>query len=168
MHRPCSSCATRRDLLEHLARLEPGRGAHGEAGGDPALEPGDPDHEELVEVAGEDREEAGPLEQRHARVRGELEHPLVELQPGDLAVEEAVGRAARLGPASPCGTGTTRMNRPLDARPGLVALVMEMTDSVGGVRGRAGLPASTLMVCLIADSRSVNGSANTSRRPPCR
>ena len=52
------------DLLQHLARFEPGRGAHGDAGGDPALEPGHPDHEELVEVAAEDGEELGPLQQR--------------------------------------------------------------------------------------------------------
>ena len=71
---------------------QPGGGAHGEAGGDAALEAGHADHEELVEVAGEDGQEAGPLEQRHGRVLGELEHPLVELQPGQLAVEEAVGR----------------------------------------------------------------------------
>jgi hypothetical protein len=32
-----------------------GRRAHGETGGDPTLQAGHPDHEELVEVAGEDR-----------------------------------------------------------------------------------------------------------------
>ena len=85
------------DLLEDLARLEPGGRPDGDAGGDPPLEAGDPDHEELVEVLGEDREEAGALEQRDARVCGELEHPLVELQPGDLAVQEAVGGQAVVG-----------------------------------------------------------------------
>ena len=59
-------------------------------GRDPALEAGHPDHEELVEVAGEDRQEAGPLEQRQVAVLGQLEHPLVEAQPGQLAVEEPV------------------------------------------------------------------------------
>ncbi len=81
-----------RDLLEDLARLEARRGAHGDARGDPSLEPGDADHEELVEVRGEDREVAAPLEEGDRLVGGELEHPLVELQPRDLAVEEAVGR----------------------------------------------------------------------------
>jgi hypothetical protein len=35
----------------------------------------------------------GPLEQRHGLVHGQLQHPLVELQPRDLALEEAVARA---------------------------------------------------------------------------
>ena len=39
----------------------------------PALETGDADHEELVEVAGEDRQELHPLEQRQCVVLGELE-----------------------------------------------------------------------------------------------
>ncbi len=79
------------DLVEHLARLEPGRRPHRDPGGDPALEPGHAHHEELVEVAGEDREEPRTLEQRLGVVLGELEHPLVELQPARLAVEEAAG-----------------------------------------------------------------------------
>ena len=80
------------DALDELARLEPGGGAHGQPGGDAALEARDADHEVLVEVVGEDREEAGALEERHGGVHGELEHPLVELQPGQLALEVAVCR----------------------------------------------------------------------------
>ena len=78
------------DRLEHLARHQPRRGPYGDARGDASLEAGDADHEELVEVAGEDREEPRPLQQRHPRVLGQLEHPLVEVEPGDLAVEEPV------------------------------------------------------------------------------
>ena len=52
--------------------------------------PGHPDHVELVEVAGEDREEPRPLQQRDVGVLGQLEHALVERQPRDLAVGEAV------------------------------------------------------------------------------
>ena len=78
------------DRLEHLAGQQPGGGRDGDAGRDPALEAGDADHEELVEVAGEDRQEPGPLQQRQPRVLGQLEHPLVEVQPGQLAVEEPV------------------------------------------------------------------------------
>ena len=63
----------------------------GAAGVDPGVElveePGDPDHEELVEVGGVDRAEAEPLEQRHLGVLGQFEHPLVEVEPGELAVE---------------------------------------------------------------------------------
>ena len=53
------------DALDQLTWLEPGGGAHGEAGRDAPLEAGDAHHEVLVEVVGEDREEAGALEQRH-------------------------------------------------------------------------------------------------------
>ena len=62
----------------------------GEAGLVAALQPGDPDHVELVEVGGEDRQELGPLQQRLAGVLGEREHAGVEVEPGQLAVEEAV------------------------------------------------------------------------------
>ncbi len=95
--RAISSCAPARDLLEHLARLQAGRRTLGQTGRDPSLEPGDAHHEELVQVAGEDGQEAGPFEQRQRRVLGEGEHPLVELQPADLAVQEPVGRQLHVG-----------------------------------------------------------------------
>ena len=45
-----------------------------------------PDHEELVQVAGEDGGELEPLHQGDALVLGLLQHPLVEAQPGQLPV----------------------------------------------------------------------------------
>jgi hypothetical protein len=78
------------DLLEHLARHHPRGGAYGDPSGDAALEAGHPDHEELVEVAGEDGQEPRAFEQRELLVLGQLEHPLVEPQPGQLAVQEPV------------------------------------------------------------------------------
>ena len=66
------------------------RGRDRDARGDAALEAGHADHEELVEVRGEDRQEPHPLEQREVGVLGQLEHPLVERQPGQLAVQEPV------------------------------------------------------------------------------
>ena len=45
-----------------------------------------PDHEELVQVAGEYAHEPHPLHQRHRGVRGLGQHPLVELQPAQLPV----------------------------------------------------------------------------------
>src|SRR5581483_10097083 len=51
------------------------------------LEAGDPDLEELIEIARGDTEEAQPLEQRHRLVEGLREHPAVELEEGQLAVE---------------------------------------------------------------------------------
>ena len=78
------------DPLEHLPRQQPGRGADRQVGRDPALEAGHAHHEELVEVVGEDRREAHPLEQRLGVVLGQLQDALVEVQPGELAVQEAV------------------------------------------------------------------------------
>jgi hypothetical protein len=78
------------DLLEHLARHQPGGRLDRDAGRDPALQAGDPHHVELVEVAREDREEAHPFEQWQRVVLGQLEDALVEAQPGQLAVEEAL------------------------------------------------------------------------------
>ena len=90
------------ELVDHLARLQPGGAAHGDAGRDAALEPGHPDHEELVEVAREDREITDALEQRDVGVGRQLQDPLVELQPRDLAVEEAVrGQAVLVRPVHP-------------------------------------------------------------------
>ena len=45
-----------------------------------------PDHEELVQVAGEDGGKLEPLHQGDALVLGLLQHPLVEAQPGQLPV----------------------------------------------------------------------------------
>ena len=61
-----------------------------------AGQPGDADHEELVEVAGRDRQEAHALQQRVMLVVRFLQHTPVELQPGKLAVDETV-RIAALG-----------------------------------------------------------------------
>ena len=54
-----------------------------------ALEAGDADHEEFVEIVARDGEEAQPLEQGMGRVARLLEHAPVEGQPGQLAVEIA-------------------------------------------------------------------------------
>src|SRR5665811_1995020 len=80
----------RRDLVEDLTRFQTGGGAYGQACRDTALEASHPDHEELVEVVGEDRQITGSLQERYCLVRGKLQDTLVELQPGDLALEKAV------------------------------------------------------------------------------
>ena len=61
------------------------------AGMDAALQRGHPHHEELVEVRAEDGQELHPLQQRHGGVERFLENPPVELQPGQLAIQEGVG-----------------------------------------------------------------------------
>ena len=82
--------AARPDAIEHLARHQAAGGRDRDAGRDPPLEAGDAHHEELVEVAREDRQEPGALEQRQLAVLGELEDALVEGEPGQLAVQEPV------------------------------------------------------------------------------
>ena len=67
------------------------------------LEPGDPHLEELVEVLAEDREELGPLEQRERGVLGEREHPRVEVEPRELAVQVA-GAVGDAGVRRPAGS----------------------------------------------------------------
>ena len=47
----------------------------------------DPDHEELVEVRVEDREELDPFEERPGRTQRFFENPAIEREPGDLAIE---------------------------------------------------------------------------------
>ena len=46
-----------------------------------------PHHEELVEVAGEDREELAALEERHAGIARQGQHARVEVEPRQLAVD---------------------------------------------------------------------------------
>ena len=89
----------RRDAaLQDLLRVQAARRGHRDARRDAPLQAGDAHHEELVEVAREDRHEAHPLEQREAAVLRELEDPLVERDPGELAIQEAVvGESPALG-----------------------------------------------------------------------
>ncbi len=78
------------DAGQLLARGQPVGAADGEAGLVAPLQPGDPDHVELVEVGGEDRQELRPLQQRLAGVLGQRQHAGVEVEPGQLTVEVAV------------------------------------------------------------------------------
>ena len=55
------------------------------------LDAGDPDHEELVKVIGGNRQEPDPLQCGMAGIDRFLEHPAVEMQPGQLAIDEAFG-----------------------------------------------------------------------------
>ena len=79
------------DRVERLARRAAVLERRLDAGVDLVVQARDPDHEELVEVVGGDRDELQPLEQRHGLVLRELDHALVELQPRQLAVEVQLG-----------------------------------------------------------------------------
>ena len=88
--RPVSSVDARSRIAgEHLAGgVRPSAGARRA----PCLlveQAGDAHHEELVEVGREDGAELDALEQRLRSSAGELEDALVELEPRQLAVEEA-------------------------------------------------------------------------------
>src|SRR4051794_41456509 len=61
-----------------------------------AFEAGHPDHVEFVEVARRDRQEAQPLQQRVPLVLGLRQDALVEGEPGQLAIDEAL-RRQRIG-----------------------------------------------------------------------
>ena len=69
-------------LRRHAVR----RALH-DAGRDLPLQPGHPHLEELVEVAAADPEELEPLQQWRPGVERLVEHPPVELQPGELAID---------------------------------------------------------------------------------
>ena len=63
------------------------------AGADLLLQAADPLHEELVEIGVDDRQELDALEQPVARVLGLVQHPPIEGEPSQLAIE--VERRAR-------------------------------------------------------------------------
>ena len=94
--------ASRGQLLRRRPAI--GRASHG-AGLDLLAQTGDTDLEELVEVAGEDGQEPRAIQERIALVARLVEHPGVELDPGQLAVD--VGQLGRLGR----GTSWARRHR---------------------------------------------------------
>ena len=87
-HRPHLG-VDRRELL--LGRAVRARGELAHVARQLLLQSAHPLHEELVEVGVEDGDELQPLEQRVRRVLGLVQHPGVELQPRELAVQQ-IGR----------------------------------------------------------------------------
>ena len=75
------------DGVKGLGRAHAVRRRARVAGRDLLAQAGDAHLEELVEVAGEDRQEADALEQRVALVDGLVQDALVELEPRQLAVD---------------------------------------------------------------------------------
>ena len=136
------------DLGERGLGRQPVRRAHGDAGGDLVHQPRHPDHEELVHVRGEDRAEVDPLEQRHGVVADDLEHPTVEVELRQLAVQEP---RLRLGGAHGHG------NLPSRTHPG-----RGVTNS--GPGGYAAQP-SLASVALSAETTFAGSGANCSFAP---
>ena len=106
---PCSSSAGSSSLSKHSSRRSRCASERSRIGGDLVARPHPvgaagrqrrldlvvqarhPDHVELVEVVLVDRAELDPLEQRERPVLGELQDPVVEVHPRELAVEEERG-----------------------------------------------------------------------------
>ena len=74
-----------------LGRGQPVRAALGDAFADLRLDAGDADHEELIKVIGGNRQEPDPLQRGMAGIDRFLQHPAIEMQPGQLAIDEALG-----------------------------------------------------------------------------
>ena len=97
--RATSASTLAADRAELLAEVEAvGRGG-AQTGGELLQQPRDPHLEELVEVVAQDGEELRPLEQRQLGVLGQGEHAGHEVEPRQLAVEEALGAAHALAEA---------------------------------------------------------------------
>ena len=144
-----------------------------DAGGDLLLQPGDAHLDELVEVGREDREELRPLEQRALGVLGEGEHPGVEVEPGELPVQEpvllggVVGRAPR--GASYRWSAPRRSGAASVARPRARSARGE-ADRAGRIRGgHSNRSAAVGDASLASTRRPVNRTqrpvATGSRRP---
>src|SRR5262249_7598763 len=82
------------DLDELLGGAAPVGAALGNSFADLGLDTGHADHEELIKVICRNRQEPYPLQCRVAGVYRFLQHPAVEMQPGQLAIDEAL-RACR-------------------------------------------------------------------------
>ena len=137
--------------------VSPSGAAHRQAGALPALQPGDPHHVELVEVAGEDRQELHPLQQRQRVVLGELQHPRVEVQPGQLPVEEPVGRQ-RTGPGRALGGHGVIVPHPGERR----VRPAEQRPSSAVVRGPAPSASAARRSASVSTSRTRPGQSPAS------
>jgi hypothetical protein len=76
---------------ERLGGGQPVRPGANLSGCELTLEPGDAHHEELVEVRAHDGEELHSLEQRDGRIQRLFENAPIELEPRELAVDQAGG-----------------------------------------------------------------------------
>src|SRR4051812_2643069 len=93
VHHRVGTGTDRRELLGR--RQAVGRGLD-DVAGELLLEASDADHEELVQVRGDDGDELEALAERHRQIARFLEHALVEAEPRKLPVYEQLrGRRVR-------------------------------------------------------------------------
>ena len=96
------------DQRQLLGRGQPVLGRRLDPGAQLPAQAGDAHHEEFVEIIGGNGNEAHPLQQGMRFVRRLQQDAAVELQPGEFAIDETLGRAAqRLA-----GEGLLVVNRP--------------------------------------------------------
>jgi hypothetical protein len=79
------------DAGELLRRRQAVGALGGDAGPDLTAQARHPDHEELVEIVGRNRQKTQALQQRVARILRLLQDAPVEVQPGQLAIDETLG-----------------------------------------------------------------------------
>jgi len=110
------------DLLVHSEPAHTHRQRPTPAGRRRALERVDTHHEKLVQISAQDGQEADPGEQRDARVLRQLQHPSVELEQAQIAVQEVLrartvdvgngGAQCQIGQSHPTLAGLARRRRP--------------------------------------------------------
>jgi hypothetical protein len=92
----CQNSNRIRDAGELLGGGEPVWAPDADPRAQLPLEAGHPDHEEFIEIVGGDGEKPDPFQQRMRLVSGFLEHTTIELEPGQLTVDEAVRTRGKL------------------------------------------------------------------------
>ena len=65
--------------------------AFGNTFADLRLDAGDADHKKFIKVIGGNRQESHPFQRGMAGIDQFLQHPAIEMQPGQLAIDEALG-----------------------------------------------------------------------------
>src|SRR5262245_4615734 len=106
-----------RDGGQRLSRTQTVGPARPVAFADPALQPGDTHHEELVEVRADNRQELDALQERYRRILSFLQDSTVELEPRQLAVDERLAvhaldaRRKVSSMRSPCRTPSSQTVR---------------------------------------------------------
>ena len=130
------------DPVQPLAGRVTARARCRHAGGDPAAQRGDPDHEELVQVAGEDRGEPDPLEQRDVGVRRRARGP------GALKSSQLAVRSRNRSAGSRVASGAGRRDGVLDLLGALVGVPRGFRlDVLGPRRGCAHGPHRARRTC---------------------
>ena len=108
------------DLHELFGRRQPILGGFRHALADLAAQTGDAHHEKLVEIVRRDRQEAQLLQQGVVAVRGLLQDAAVEFEPGELSIDETMGRTRQVVRA--CDEIVQRTRQGVDRR-GIIASV---------------------------------------------